>query len=137
MTIITPVLLAGGLGTRLWPLSRKSYPKQFSNLIGEKTLFQDSANRLTSSSILRFEKHIVVSNSDFRFLIAEQLQQIGIDPGAILIEPEPKNTAAAILAACLYLFRTLILLNLSRFTPDPLILTISFLLSLNLLKKNL
>ena len=99
---IYPVLLAGGSGTRLWPLSRKSYPKQFSTLIGEKTLFQSSAQRLTSSNILEFAPHITLTNSDYRFIIGEQLLEAGIDPGPILIEPEAKNTASAILAASIY-----------------------------------
>ncbi|MDB2690570.1 mannose-1-phosphate guanylyltransferase/mannose-6-phosphate isomerase [Planktomarina temperata] len=102
MIKIYPVLLAGGSGTRLWPLSRKSYPKQFSNLIGDKTLFQSSAQRLTSSDTLDFAPHITLTNADFRFIIGEQLQEIGIDPGPILIEPEAKNTAAAILAASMF-----------------------------------
>jgi mannose-1-phosphate guanylyltransferase / mannose-6-phosphate isomerase len=102
MSNIYPVLLAGGSGTRLWPLSRKSYPKQFSNLIGETTLFQSSAKRLTSSHILDFAPHITLTNADFRFIIGEQLQEVGIDPGPILIEPEAKNTAAAILAASIF-----------------------------------
>jgi mannose-1-phosphate guanylyltransferase/mannose-6-phosphate isomerase len=99
---IYPVLLAGGSGTRLWPLSRKSYPKQFSNLIGKKTLFQFTAKRLMSSDIIEFASHITLTNADFRFIIGEQLQEIGIDPGPILIEPEAKNTAAAILAASIF-----------------------------------
>lgn len=99
---IYPVLLAGGSGTRLWPLSRKSYPKQFSNLIGKKTLFQFTAKRLMSSDIIEFASHITLTNADFRFIIGEQLQEIGIDPGPILIEPKAKNTAAAILAASIF-----------------------------------
>ena len=102
MTKIYPVLLAGGSGTRLWPLSRKSYPKQFSNLIGDKTLFQSSAQRLTSSEKLEFAPHITLTHSNYRFIIGEQLQEVGIDPGPILIEPEAKNTAAAILAASIF-----------------------------------
>ena len=102
MEKIIPVLLAGGSGTRLWPLSRKSYPKQFSNLIGDKTLFQQSALRLTSSKLIDFAPHITLTNSDFRFIVVEQLQEVGIDPGTILIEPLAKNTAPAILAASLF-----------------------------------
>ena len=104
--LIYPVLLAGGSGTRLWPLSRKSYPKQFSNLIGEKTLFQRSAERLTSSDIIEFASHITLTNADFRFIVGEQLQEVGIDPGSILIEPQAKNTAAAILAASVFAHST-------------------------------
>ena len=99
-------MLAGGSGTRLWPLSRKSYPKQFSKLIGNRTLFQESAKRLTSSNTVKFAELINVTNEDFRFIIGEQLQEIGVDPGAILIEPEAKNTAAAILAASIFAHST-------------------------------
>ena len=102
MSKIYPVLLAGGSGTRLWPLSRKSYPKQFSSLIGDKTLFQASAQRLTSSETLEFASHLTLTNSDYRFIIGEQFQEVGIDPGPILIEPEAKNTAAAILVASIF-----------------------------------
>jgi len=102
MSKVYPVLLSGGSGTRLWPLSRKSYPKQFSKLIGEKTLFQSSALRLMSSDMLDLAPHINLTNADFRFIIGAQLQEVGIDPGPILIEPEPKNTAPAILAASIF-----------------------------------
>ena len=98
--IISPVLLAGGSGSRLWPLSRKSYPKQFSKLMQDESLFQSSALRLSGP---RFAAPTVVTNSDFRFIVTEQLSSIGVDPGAILIEPEGRNTAPAVLAAALHL----------------------------------
>ncbi|WP_298845118.1 mannose-1-phosphate guanylyltransferase/mannose-6-phosphate isomerase [uncultured Roseobacter sp.] len=97
---IYPVLLAGGSGSRLWPLSRKSYPKQFSSLIGEKSLFQASAERLSGPA---FANPVIVTNSDFRFIVTEQLAASGLDPAAILIEPEGRNTAPAVLAAALHL----------------------------------
>ena len=102
MTYIQPVLLSGGSGSRLWPVSRKSYPKQFSKLIGTESLFQRSAKRLTSSQLLKFTNHLTVTNSDFRFVVCEQLQEIGIDPGQIVIEPDGKNTGPAVLAASLF-----------------------------------
>lgn len=97
---ITPVLLCGGSGTRLWPLSRKSYPKQFSSLVGEKTMFQTSAERLSGEG---YADPLILTNSDFRFIVTEQLSAIGKDPSAILIEPSSRNTAPAILAAALWL----------------------------------
>ncbi|MDE4146456.1 mannose-1-phosphate guanylyltransferase/mannose-6-phosphate isomerase [Phaeobacter gallaeciensis] len=97
---ITPILLCGGSGTRLWPLSRKSYPKQFVPLVGEETLFQASALRLSGAG---YAAPMVLTNSDFRFIVTEQLSGIGIDPGAVLIEPAGRNTAPAVLAAALYL----------------------------------
>lgn len=100
--MIVPVLLAGGSGTRLWPISRKSHPKQFSKILGNNTLLQESALRMTSSDQINLGPPIIITNSDFRFAVGEQLLQVGIDPGPILIEPEPKNTAPAILAAALY-----------------------------------
>ena len=108
--MITPILLCGGSGTRLWPLSRKSYPKQFVPLVGDQTLFQASAERLSGEG---YDKPLVLTNSDFRFIVTEQLAEVGIDPGAVLIEPEGRNTAPAILAAALYLEQT---------SPDALML---------------
>ncbi|GAA3866647.1 mannose-1-phosphate guanylyltransferase/mannose-6-phosphate isomerase [Celeribacter arenosi] len=101
--MITPVLLCGGSGTRLWPLSRKSYPKQFAPLIGDKTLFQASAERLSGAG---YGAPVVVTNSDFRFIVTEQLLGAAIDPGAILIEPEGRNTAPAVLAAAFHVAAT-------------------------------
>ena len=100
MQTIVPVLLCGGSGTRLWPLSRKSYPKQFMPVVGDRTLFQASAQRVTGGTdAIRFAAPMVLTNVDFRFLVGEQLLSVGIDPGAILIEPVARNTAPAILAA--------------------------------------
>jgi mannose-1-phosphate guanylyltransferase/mannose-6-phosphate isomerase len=105
MTQIYPVILCGGSGTRLWPLSRKSYPKQFVPLIGEDTLFQSCARRMCAAEgdALQFAAPAILTNSDFRFIVIEQLQAIGIDPGPVLIEPAGRNTAPAVLAAALHL----------------------------------
>ena len=106
MNIVTPVILCGGSGTRLWPLSRKSYPKQFTRLTGDTSLFQASALRLTgqdSAATLSFAAPAVLTNADFRFVVTEQLTDVGIDPGPVLIEPEGRNTAPAVLAAALHL----------------------------------
>ncbi|MEM9581154.1 MAG: mannose-1-phosphate guanylyltransferase/mannose-6-phosphate isomerase, partial [Pseudomonadota bacterium] len=94
----TPVLLCGGHGTRLWPVSRRSYPTQFAPLIGEESLFQATAQRMAGMAA-----PLVITASDFRFIVTEQLQAVGIDPGAVLIEPEARNTAPAVLAAALHL----------------------------------
>ena len=104
MTNIYPILLAGGSGTRLWPLSRKSYPKQFSKIMEDATLYQLSAKRLESSDVLEFKEHTTITNTEFRFIVREQLQQIGIDSGPILVEPAAKNTAVAILAATVFTY---------------------------------
>ncbi|MBL4543192.1 MAG: mannose-1-phosphate guanylyltransferase/mannose-6-phosphate isomerase [Rhodobacteraceae bacterium] len=101
--MITPVLLCGGSGTRLWPLSRKSYPKQFAPLLGTESLFQASARRLSGAG---FAPPVILTGAAFRFTVADQLAAAGIDPGAILIEPAGRNTAPAILAAALWLAQT-------------------------------
>lgn len=98
--LIHPVLLCGGSGTRLWPLSRKSYPKQFVKLTGDESLYQASAQRLSGEG---FAAPSVVTASDFRFVVIEQLAALEIAPADILIEPSAKNTAAAICAAALAL----------------------------------
>ncbi|MEP2985641.1 MAG: mannose-1-phosphate guanylyltransferase/mannose-6-phosphate isomerase [Sulfitobacter sp.] len=98
--IVHPILLAGGSGTRLWPLSRKSYPKQFSKLMGESSLFQASAERLSGEG---FAAPVILTGADFRFVVTEQLAAVEIAPAGILIEPEGRNTAPAILAAALSL----------------------------------
>ncbi len=100
MSSLYPVILCGGSGTRLWPLSRKSYPKQFAPLLGAGTLFQQSVSRLGGAG---FKPPLVVTASDFRFIVTEQLAAIGMDATDILIEPDARNTAPAILAAALHL----------------------------------
>ena len=87
--MITPVLLCGGSGTRLWPLSRKSYPKQFSPLMGDESLFQASARRLSGPA---YAAPLVVTANDFRFIVTEQLDGAGITTGAVLIEPAGRDT---------------------------------------------
>ena len=94
MLNIFPVVLCGGVGTRLWPLSRKSYPKQFLELAGEHSLFQQAALRLDTK-----HQPVIITASDYRFLARQQLAEIGIEKAEVLIEPTAKNTAPAILAA--------------------------------------
>lgn len=91
-----PVILSGGAGTRLWPLSRKMYPKQFIDLVSEHTLFQETLIRLKNLSI---DAPIIVCNEEHRFTAAENLQQIGIGDAKIVLEPAGRNTAPAIAAA--------------------------------------
>ena len=98
--LIHPVLLCGGSGTRLWPLSRKSHPKQFVKLLGGESLFQASARRLSGAG---FAAPSVVTGSDFRFMVVEQFAAAEIAPQNILIEPSARNTAAAICAAAVAL----------------------------------
>lgn len=98
--MINPILLCGGSGTRLWPLSRKSYPKQFAKLMGDESLFQASARRLSGDG---FAAPVVLTGDPFRFIVTEQLAQVEMAPQGILIEPEGRNTAPAILSAALWL----------------------------------
>ena len=95
--MIVPVILSGGSGTRLWPLSRKLHPKQFIELIGETTLFQEAVLRLPKS----IGDPLVICNEDHRFLAAEQLRQINRSAANIILEPVGKNTAPAIAVAAL------------------------------------
>ena len=95
---IVPVVLAGGSGTRLWPLSRPDRPKQFLPLLDDRSLFQATVLRVAGHP--GFAPPVVVCNADHRFLVQEQLAALGVAPRAILVEPEGRNTApAAALAA--------------------------------------
>ena len=98
---IHPVILSGGAGTRLWPLSRAAYPKQLLPLVSERTLLQETAARNLSD--VGFAAPLLICNEDHRFLVDEQLRQVAIEPQAILLEPIARNTAPAIAAAALWL----------------------------------
>ena len=95
--MIVPVILSGGSGTRLWPLSRKLHPKQFINLVNETTLFQDTILRLPKD----VAEPLIICNEEHRFLAAEQLREIGKKTKGIILEPEGRNTAPAVALAAL------------------------------------
>ena len=96
MTKILPVIMCGGSGTRVWPESRESLPKQFIPLIGERSTFQSIVGLLGDPSI--FEPAVVITNFDYRFLVAEQLEDVGAE-ATIILEPERRDSAAAVGAA--------------------------------------
>lgn len=110
--MIIPIILSGGSGTRLWPLSRSHYPKQFLNLSNERSLFQDTILRLPKF----LDDPLIICNEDQRFLAAEQLREIQVSPNSIILEPVGKNTAPAI---------TLAALKLQTEKEDPLLLVLS------------
>lgn len=112
MSDVLPIILSGGSGTRLWPLSRESYPKQFLPLVGEQSMLQATWQR---AAPVAAHAPIVVANEEHRFVAAEQLQQIGVKPHAILLEPKGRNTAPAIAVAAL---------EASRDGADPLLLVL-------------
>jgi mannose-1-phosphate guanylyltransferase/mannose-6-phosphate isomerase len=95
---IVPVILSGGTGTRLWPLSREGYPKQFLPLVSTKTMLQETAARAAGPG---FAPPVVVCNEAHRFLVAEQLRAADIEGGRILLEPAGRNSAPAVAAAAL------------------------------------
>ncbi len=97
--MIVPVIIAGGSGSRLWPLSRQVYPKQLFSLVDEKTLFQNTLLRL--GGIDNIKSPVVVCNENHRFMIAEQLRDIGYEHGLIMLEPVGRNTAPALCVAAL------------------------------------
>ena len=96
--MLTPVLLSGGVGSRLWPVSRESHPKQFLALAGELTMLQETLRR---TSGLESAAPIVVCNEEHRFMVAEQLRQMDLQPSALILEPQGRNTAPALALAAL------------------------------------
>jgi len=110
--MIFPVILSGGSGSRLWPLSRKKYPKQFLNLINETSLLQDTILRMPKDA----KSPLIVCNEDHRFIVAEQLRQINSSNNGIILEPIGKNTAPAIAIAAM---------NILRQEEDPTLLVVS------------
>lgn len=94
---IWPIVLSGGSGTRLWPLSRSLYPKQLLPLVDSETMMQATVRRVTDGK--RFHPPVLVANEEHRFIIAEQLRQAKCEPKAIILEPEGRNTAPAIALA--------------------------------------
>ena len=101
MTQIFPVILIGGSGDRLWPLSRENFPKQFHNLNGDTSLFQQSIERFSKSNIIDFEKPICITHKDLKYIAREQLSKISVDAYKIIVEPQIRNTAPAVIAAAL------------------------------------
>jgi mannose-1-phosphate guanylyltransferase/mannose-6-phosphate isomerase len=102
-TPVLPVIMAGGSGTRLWPLSRAGYPKQFLVLAGNRSLFQQAVARLQdlADDTLAVQHPLVVGNEEHRFLVLDQLRETGTDPAAVLLEPLGRNTAPALTLAAL------------------------------------
>jgi len=103
MIQVTPVILCGGSGTRLWPLSRTGFPKQFLCLTGKESLFQQAAKRLGTlgNDIIQVAAPVIVSGEDHRFLASEQLRELSITMGTFLLEPMGRNTAPALTLAAL------------------------------------
>ena len=101
---LQPVILSGGSGSRLWPVSREHYPKQLLALLTDQTLIQDSVSRLDGLGVdgaLQMQAPVVVCNEEHRFFIAEQLRQIDRQPEIIILEPQGRNTAPALTLAAL------------------------------------
>jgi len=103
MAIVRPFVLSGGSGTRLWPLSRRAYPKQFLKLFGSESLLQETCRRLDDAV---FQPITVLANNDHRFLVAEQAKEIGVELDSIVLEPMGRNTAPAAAVAALIASRT-------------------------------
>lgn len=108
--MIRPVILSGGGGTRLWPLSRSRHPKQFHRLFSERSLFQSTVERCRGPL---FAEPLILTGEEQRFFVVDQLEELGVKPVAVLLEPTPRNTAPAIAAAAYW--------ALGQKTDDPLL----------------
>jgi mannose-1-phosphate guanylyltransferase/mannose-6-phosphate isomerase len=122
MTKVFPVILSGGSGSRLWPLSRESYPKQLLPLAGERTMLQDVALRVADPA--RFHPLIVVANAEHRFVVAEQLRHVGAAPPTLVLEPVGRNTAPAVAVAALVALghdpaAVILVMPADHVIPDP------------------
>src|SRR4051812_29633231 len=113
MPKLYPVVLCGGSGSRLWPMSRRLYPKQFLPLVTEKSLLQDTVLRLRS--LADCAPPVIVSNTDHRFLVAEQLNELGLRPDIQILEPVARNTGPAVAVAALHV---------ARHDPDAVLLVV-------------
>ena len=113
---IVPVILSGGSGNRLWPLSRKQFPKQFLPLVGENSMLQETLIRI--DRIDNLSKPIIVCNEGHRFIVAEQLKQININNASIILEPVSRNTAPAIIASAVHSLK-------NELNEDPILLILS------------
>jgi mannose-1-phosphate guanylyltransferase/mannose-6-phosphate isomerase len=102
MALIHPIILSGGAGSRLWPLSRGLFPKQLLALTGERSLIQETVSRATGDG---FSPPLIICNVEHRFLIAEQMREAGVTPAAIVLEPEGRNTAPAAAVAAIMIAR--------------------------------
>lgn len=98
--LIVPVILAGGQGTRLWPMSRAARPKQFLQLVGSNSLFQQTLERVADATV--YAPAIVITNSEYRFIVSEQADETGAALAGVLLEPVARNTAVAIAAAAVF-----------------------------------
>src|SRR5216683_8073156 len=112
--MIHPVILSGGSGTRLWPMSRSLYPKQLLALVGERSLLQETALRVIGDP--GFAAPLIIANEEHRFIIAEQLREIGAVPDTLVLEPVGRNTAPAACVAAL---------RLAASEPDALMLVLA------------
>jgi mannose-1-phosphate guanylyltransferase/mannose-1-phosphate guanylyltransferase/mannose-6-phosphate isomerase len=101
--MIHPIILCGGSGTRLWPVSRKAYPKQFAPLIGDESLYQMTLRRFAGAE---FAAPLIMTGEDFRFMASDQAQALGLSDARVVIEPSARDTAPAILSAALMLAGT-------------------------------